>query len=437
MVPGLAAAVPVRQFAGLRSVSSTKDFIVRPSDTCDRLYFAAGIRSTGISTSPAVAETVVGDVMGLRGWTASGPHRRLAAPAFELPDAAGEIVCMCRSISRGEIVAACRQPTAPRTLDAIKRRGGAAFGDCQGNLCSLDVARILAAERAIPVATVEKHRRGSWLWQAAADRGPSDGTGHRKPVTLPPTADVVVVGAGSAGRAAAAAAADAGASVVMVDWRDGATVIGLSPDAAGGWHVLVQLVAGGTEVRASQVVVATGAYLEPREHRAIAGGRPAGVMTGDLAWQLVRNGLRPGKVVALLGEGPAADDLAAEMIDAGARVERLLDVPDQLRGEVRIEGVRTGQQWLDVDTLVLADRLVPQAFVLRGLGLADGRPDNPAPADAEGRLPLRGLWAAGCCVNPTFDHRACGDQGSAIGRRAGREAVGAAAVAAAWQPPAH
>ena len=106
------------------------------------------------------------------------------------------------------------------------------------------------------------------------------------------------------------------------------------------------------------------------------------------------------------------------MIDAGARVIRLADAPDALRGEVRLEAVRAEDGWLEADTLVLADRLLPQAFVLRGLGLTDARPGVPAPADGDGRLPLEGLWAAGCSVNPSLDHRTCAEQGRLVGRGA-------------------
>ena len=109
------------------------------------------------------------------------------------------------------------------------------------------------------------------------------------------------------------------------------------------------------------------------------------------------------------------------MVDAGAQVIRLSDAPDALRGEVRLEAVRAEDRWLEADTLVLADRLLPQAFVLRGLGLMDARPGVPAPADGDGRLPLEGLWAAGCSVNPSLDHRTCAGQGRLVGRaRPGR-----------------
>ncbi len=306
VVPALAATVPVRQFAGLRPVSSTRDFILRFSTTSDRVYLAAGIRSTGISTSPAVAEAVVDEVLARRGWAVRSSARALPQPSIELSETPGEIVCLCRSISRGEIEAACRQPTEPRTLDAIKRRSGATFGDCQGNLCSLGVARIVAAERAIPIAAVEKHRRGSWLWESTGDPAPPEI--RRKPSEMPESTDIVVIGAGTAGRAAALAAAEVGASVLEVDRRTGSTVVGLSPTEAGGWMVLVQSADGTVEVDARAVIVATGAYFEPREHRPIAGGRPSGVITSDLAWEILRHGLRPGRVVALVGGRTLADD---------------------------------------------------------------------------------------------------------------------------------
>ena len=109
------------------------------------------------------------------------------------------------------------------------------------------MARIVAAERGIPVSAVEKHRRGSWLWEAAAH--PLAADARREPSEMPGSTDVVVIGLGLAGRAAAEAATEAGASVVGVDRRAGATVVGLSPNEDGGWVVLVQSTAGSAEIR--------------------------------------------------------------------------------------------------------------------------------------------------------------------------------------------
>jgi glycerol-3-phosphate dehydrogenase len=483
MVPAVDDMVPIRQFAGLRHVSSTGDFIVRPSSVGDRLYLAAGIRSTGISTSPAIAEAVVSDVLARRGWDRPARPRPLPAPAAELPEVPGEVVCLCRSICRGEVEAACRRPLAPATLDAVKRRCGAMFGDCQGNLCALEVAAIVARERGLPLEAVEKHRRGSWLWE----RVPGAAVGGAEALTLgqgavlppgqprvQPTAwDVVVVGGGAAGLGAAEAASAAGLCVLVVErdqrpapapaprgaggnatarsatpggsatpaegatpaggpaveWLPGATVVGLS-QADPGWLALAQTATGSLELRAQAVVVASGGYVEPFEHRPIAGPRPAGLMTADLAERLLAAGLRPGRRVALVGGGRRADRLAAALGAAGAQVERLERVPDEIRGEERLEAVRLAGDWLAADTLVLADRLLPQSFLLRGLGLLDGRPGTPPPVDAAGRLPLDGLWAAGCCVRPDPDHDECASRGRLVGEALAATLAAATGVAA-------
>ena len=68
MVPAVAGLHPTRQFAGLRTVSSTGGPVIRPSAATDRLWLLAGLRSTGVSVSPALAEAVAEQVSPLRGW---------------------------------------------------------------------------------------------------------------------------------------------------------------------------------------------------------------------------------------------------------------------------------------------------------------------------------------------------------------------------------
>jgi glycerol-3-phosphate dehydrogenase len=426
MVPAVGGAEPIRQFAGLRHVSSTGDFIVRPATLDDRLFFAAGIRSTGVSTSVAVAETVANQVTELRSWRHPGPKRRLEPRLVEFAAEAGEVVCICRSIARAELEAACRQMPPPETLDAVKRRSGAGFGDCQGNLCALAVGRILAEERGRPIESLEKHEPGSWLWLGDPDarlplRSDADGVDSAG-------WDAVVVGGGRAGTAAARAMSERGLRVLVVDReRDShqisgeveslprvtATVVGLSVTGSG-WSVLAQAAAGTWEVACASVVLATGAYVEPREHRAIAGPRPAGVMTSDLARRLLEAGLLPGRAIALVGGLPEAAPLADKLQRSGAQVT-WIEAPDALRGGARLQAVRAAGEWLPVDTLILADRLIPQAFLLRGLGLLDARPGCPAPVDADGRVTPDGLWAAGCCVVPDGTHEACAASGENVG----------------------
>jgi len=136
LVPGMAEAESVRQFAGLRAVSSTGDYIIRTSTVSSRILHVAGIRSTGISASPAIGRYVsrlVRDELGF----ALRNHFMEELPEYLTdthPDE-GDVVCLCRSITRGEILAALRSPLPPSTLDGLKRRTGAMLGDCQGNLC--------------------------------------------------------------------------------------------------------------------------------------------------------------------------------------------------------------------------------------------------------------------------------------------------------------
>jgi glycerol-3-phosphate dehydrogenase len=413
LVPDVAAAVPVRSFVGLRPVSPTGDFILRPSAAGDRLWLACGIRSTGISVSPAVGMQVAEDVLHARGWAHRPRH--VAPPPFEFAESAGDVACLCRGVSVGELAGACARPLGPTTLDGVKRRGGAMFGDCQGNLCAVRVAGVLAEQIGIPITEVEKGPAGSWVF-APGPAGPvvesrTDGAAALSPPPTDAEADLVVVGLGRAGRAAARTARDLGIDVVGVDREAGVTAVGLIPDE-GAWFVETQSDAGAATVRARAVLVATGGYVQPREQRPIPGPRPAGIVTSDLVEGAVAAGLLPGRRVVVVGSGSLARLTAERLNEAGASVVARLDrEPLAVRGGARLEAVETDAGWLEADTLVFADRLVPQPFLLRPLGLVDGRPGTPAPADADGRLALPGLWAAGCCTAADPDHRDCEPSG--------------------------
>ncbi|HEX5417160.1 MAG TPA: FAD-dependent oxidoreductase, partial [Chloroflexota bacterium] len=205
LVPAVERMVPVRQFAGLRAVSSTGDYILRPATRGDQLFHVAGIRSTGISASPAIAEHAVAWAAARRGWPSAPRHSRAPLPTVSLSEPAGEVLCVCRSISRGEVAAACRTSWSPSTLDALKRRCGVAFGDCQGNLCNVPVARLAAQLRDEPPERTLKHRSGAWVFApgdprfldgglATASR-PRPREGSEEP-TLQGIVDLVVIGAG-------------------------------------------------------------------------------------------------------------------------------------------------------------------------------------------------------------------------------------------------
>ena len=49
-------------------------------------------------------------------------------------------------VTEGEIVDAIRRPLGARTVEGVKRRTGAAFGNCQGSHCLNKIVSILARE---------------------------------------------------------------------------------------------------------------------------------------------------------------------------------------------------------------------------------------------------------------------------------------------------
>jgi glycerol-3-phosphate dehydrogenase len=176
LVPALDIDQAITQYAGLRSVGSEGDYIIRPAAGCPRLLHVAGIRSTGLSASPAIGEYVT-ELLCAQGLEL--PPRQIALPSRARPpqlaaadeetivallerDASyGQIVCLCSMVSAGEVRAAIRGPVPARTLDALKRRVWAMAGPCQGSLCVAPLLALLAQEQGLDVARVCKNVVGS------------------------------------------------------------------------------------------------------------------------------------------------------------------------------------------------------------------------------------------------------------------------------------
>ncbi len=181
LVPVMKDVSSVRQFAGLRAVSSTGDYIIRPSTISPRLLHVTGIRSTGISASPAIgryAADLVRSALDLsqRNQFIEALPEHLSGVQMDEND----VVCLCRSITRGELLAALHSPLPPTTLDSLKRRTGAMLGDCQGNLCMPQLISMFQQELGRDPLTLNKHvqhscpivGRVSEMKHASVDRHP-------------------------------------------------------------------------------------------------------------------------------------------------------------------------------------------------------------------------------------------------------------------------
>ena len=175
LVPGISRKDVIAQFAGLRSISSTNDFIIGPTEARGFIN-AAGIQSPGLTASPAIAEQIVGilDDEGLELAERDDYEPRLPHPAHfaqqpleeKIRLAAADprfahLVCRCEHVSEAEVVEAIHR--GAHTLDGVKFRARCGMGRCQGGFCTWRVIELLARELDIDVTEVTKCGGESWI----------------------------------------------------------------------------------------------------------------------------------------------------------------------------------------------------------------------------------------------------------------------------------
>ena len=142
-------------FSGVRSISSTGDFIIERGCK-ERVYHAAGIDSPGLTSSPAIAEYIEamlledGHVKSIRkDWS---PNRRSIViekssdfmGEIDSDDPKKHIICRCEQVTEFEILDALQRGIPINSTDAIKRRTRAGMGNCQGQFCGPRVKAVIA-----------------------------------------------------------------------------------------------------------------------------------------------------------------------------------------------------------------------------------------------------------------------------------------------------
>jgi glycerol-3-phosphate dehydrogenase len=183
LVPVIDERDVIAEFAGVRAVADTEDFVLGP--TARRGFInAAGIQSPGLTAAPAIADHLV-EVLAAEGldlqerddWRPRAEHpvrfavlsdeeqAELAAadPAF------ARLVCRCELVTEAEVLAAIDR--GARTLDGVKFRTRAGMGRCQGGECTWPCVELLAARRGLPVTAITKRGGDSWL---VCDRDDAD-----------------------------------------------------------------------------------------------------------------------------------------------------------------------------------------------------------------------------------------------------------------------
>lgn len=168
----------ITTFAGVRAEPDTKDFIIEKSKDAKGFINVAGIKSPGLSASPAIAQYVVEIVNeifdGLEEKPNHNPKRRKMIRFNLLSDKEkndlikkdpryGNIICRCETITEGEIVDAIHRKAGATTVDGIKKRVRPGSGRCQGGFCLPKVMEILAREQNIKIENINKDSISSYI----------------------------------------------------------------------------------------------------------------------------------------------------------------------------------------------------------------------------------------------------------------------------------
>jgi glycerol-3-phosphate dehydrogenase len=173
--PAISPRDTIAEFAGLRAVSDSNDFVIGPT-RAKGFINVAGIQSPGLTASPAIAE-YVREILREQGLALrEKPDFRShapCAPRFSAADPGEQerlvaenplfarVVCRCELVTEAEVVDAIDR--GARTLDGIKFRTRAGMGRCQGGFCTSRCMHLLAERGGVPIHEITKRGPGSWI----------------------------------------------------------------------------------------------------------------------------------------------------------------------------------------------------------------------------------------------------------------------------------
>lgn len=167
----------IRNFAGLRANPDCGDFIVEEAKDVKGFIDAAGMKSPGLSSAPAVALDVVEILKnsGLKaGLKKNFKNTRKQINFMELSSEEkaelikrdsryGKIICRCESITEGEIIDSIKRSFGKISLDGVKRRCRPGMGRCQGGFCGPRVQEIITRELDVPMEDIVQESDGSYI----------------------------------------------------------------------------------------------------------------------------------------------------------------------------------------------------------------------------------------------------------------------------------
>jgi len=173
--PAIGPRDTIAEFAGLRAVSDTNDFIIGTTKVKGFIN-VAGIQSPGLTAAPAIAEYVrdmlAGEGLALEEKDEFAKHVP-CAPRFSAQEPQererlvaenprfAKVVCRCELVTEAEVGDAIDR--GARTLDGIKFRTRAGMGRCQGGFCTSRCMKLLAERAGVPIHAITKRGGDSWM----------------------------------------------------------------------------------------------------------------------------------------------------------------------------------------------------------------------------------------------------------------------------------
>ena len=173
LVPNFPVNMNITTFAGVRANTESGDFEIRALKSPRGFINAAGIKSPGFTSAPAIAIYIadlikeeLSDRIKLIPNEKFIPERR-NIPRFLYLDmesrkklaqenpAYSQIVCRCETVTEGQVLEAIKR--GARTITAVKMMTRAGTGRCQGGFCCPRVAEILSRELNIPLDEITRH----------------------------------------------------------------------------------------------------------------------------------------------------------------------------------------------------------------------------------------------------------------------------------------
>ncbi|MEJ2292618.1 MAG: NAD(P)/FAD-dependent oxidoreductase [Deinococcales bacterium] len=182
LVPGISERDCIAEFAGLRAVLESEDFLIGPTRVRGLLN-VAGIQSPGLTAAPVIAERVV-ELLGEEGLPlelddgfiarleptvrVAGLDPEVLAALARVDPRYARIVCRCELVTEGEVLDAILR--GARTLDGLKFRTRAGMGRCQGGFCTWRCLALLSQATDTPIPSLTKRGDGSWVVCEREDR---------------------------------------------------------------------------------------------------------------------------------------------------------------------------------------------------------------------------------------------------------------------------